>query len=82
MIARGAADPSAVRRLLEDPTVDVLAADLDPFAAGLYLVGPDRRWLVPAGDADDFVADLRHRCRTEAIDVVVPGTVPPRPRPR
>jgi len=70
--AGGPAGVAVIRRFLEDPTVDVLAADMDPFAAGLYLVGPDRRFLVPAGDADDFVDDVRRRCRIEGIDVVVP----------
>ena len=70
--AGGPAGVAVIRRFLEDPTVDVLAADMDPYAAGLYLVGPDRRFLVPAGDADDFVDEVRRRCRIEGIDVVVP----------
>jgi carbamoyl-phosphate synthase large subunit len=70
--AGGPAGIAVIRRFLQDPTVDVLAADMDPFAAGLYLVGADHRFLVPAGDADDFLDDVLRRCRTEGIDVVVP----------
>jgi len=52
--------------------VDVWAADIDPNAAGLYLVPPDRRLLVPRGDDTGFVAALLDWCRSEGIDVVFP----------
>jgi len=50
----------------------MLAADIDPYAAGLYLVGADRRFLLPRGDDPRFASDLLARCSREGIDVVVP----------
>jgi len=52
--------------------VDLWAADIDPNAAGLYLVPADRRLLLPRGDDPGFVAALLDWCRSEAIDVVFP----------
>lgn len=51
---------------------DLLGGDLDPYAAGLYLVPQDRRFLLPRGDApgfDGFVLDL---CGRAGIDVLIP----------
>jgi len=55
-----------------DPPVDVLAADLDPYAAGLYLVPADRRFLLPRGDDPAFCDHLLELARRERADVVVP----------
>jgi carbamoyl-phosphate synthase large subunit len=70
--AGGPAGIAVIRSYLRDPAVDVLAADMDPYASGLYLVEAGRRFLVPAGDADDFVPEILRLCRFEGIDVVVP----------
>jgi carbamoyl-phosphate synthase large subunit len=70
--AGGPAGVAVIRALDPDPAVAVLAADMDPYAAGLYLVDRGRQWLVPAGDADGFVDDLLGRCRSERVDVVIP----------
>jgi carbamoyl-phosphate synthase large subunit len=70
--AGGPAGVAVIRSLTLDPTVEVLAADMDPYAAGLYLVDSDRRWLVPAGDARDFIPRALSLCRSERVDVLVP----------
>jgi carbamoyl-phosphate synthase large subunit len=70
--AGGPAGVAVIRSLQRDPAVELVAADMDPYAAGLYLVDPARRWLVPAGDARGFAGELLARCRTDRIDVVIP----------
>lgn len=70
--AGGPAGIALIRAFLTDPTVDILGADIDPYAAGLYLVDADRRWLVPRGDAPDFVDETLRLCRAEHVDVLVP----------
>ncbi|GEL94101.1 ATP-grasp domain-containing protein [Cellulomonas composti] len=63
---------SLLRRAERQGDVEVLAADMDRWASALYLVGPDRRFLVPAGRADDFVGQVRDLCRRERVDVLFP----------
>ena len=48
-----------MKSLGADPAVELLAADMDPWAAGLYLVPPAARTLIPAGAAPGF---HRRRC--------------------
>ena len=71
----GAGGPSAisiVKSLARIDGVTLWAADIDPHAAGLYLVPPGRRLLLPRGDAPGFVAALIEWCRSAAIDIVIP----------
>lgn len=73
----GAGGPAAVcfLRAIAASTeleVDVWAADIDPCAAGLYLVPEDRRVLVPRGDDEGFAEVVIDLCRALAIDVIVP----------
>lgn len=58
----------------QDPGLPVAcwAVDIDPCAAGLYLVPRDRRSLVPRGDDPGFVDAVLDLCRRERIDVLVP----------
>jgi len=67
----GPAGISVLRGIAEEP-VDVYSADIDPFAAGLYLVAPERRIMLPRGDSPRFVDAVMDVCREHAIDVVVP----------
>ncbi len=67
----GPAGISVLRGIAEDP-LDVYSADIDPFAAGLYLVGPDRRVMLPRGDSPRFVPAVMDVCRKHSIDVLVP----------
>lgn len=70
--AGGPAGVAVIRALQRDPAVEIIAADLDLYAAGLYLVDRGRRWLVPAGDATGFAEELLARCRARGVDVVIP----------
>jgi carbamoyl-phosphate synthase large subunit len=70
--AGGPAAIAAMKSLRADPAVELLAADMDPWASGLYLVPPDCRTLVPAGADPDFADTLLTRCGTLDVDVVLP----------
>lgn len=75
VLVTGAGGPSAVgvlRSLGREPRVALYAADIDPNAAGLYLVPADRRVLLPRGDAAGFVEVLLDWCRSTGIDVLFP----------
>jgi carbamoyl-phosphate synthase large subunit len=75
VLVTGAGGPAAIaamRSLGTDPTVELIAADMDPWAAGLYLVPPGSRALVPAGAAPDFTDVLLARCREYGVHVVLP----------
>lgn len=74
VLVTGAGGPAAIGflRLAHRPDVEFFAADIDPFAAGLYLVPPQRRLLVPAGDDPDFVESVRDLCVEHRITIVVP----------
>ena len=67
----GPAGISVLRGIADDP-LDVYSADIDPFAAGLYLVAPGRRVMLPRGDSPRFVPAVMDVCREHAIDVLVP----------
>jgi carbamoyl-phosphate synthase large subunit len=62
----------AFLRAVAGPDVELWAADIDPYAVGLYLVAPRRRHLVPGGDDAGFVDAVAGLCHTAAIDVLVP----------
>jgi carbamoyl-phosphate synthase large subunit len=47
-------------------------ADMDPLAAGLYLVPADRRLIIPRGDDPQLAAVLHRACKTRGIEVLVP----------
>jgi carbamoyl-phosphate synthase large subunit len=75
VLITGAGGPAAVsvmKSLRQDPTVRLLAADMDPWAAGLYLVDPGSRTLVPRGDDPGFVQSAFERCLSLGIDVLIP----------
>jgi carbamoyl-phosphate synthase large subunit len=75
VLVTGAGGPAAIaamRSLGADPAVELIAADMDPWAAGLYLVPPQSRTLVPAGAAPEFPYALLARCRELDVHVVLP----------
>ena len=74
VLVTGAGGPSGISilRALEDTPLELRAGDIDPFAAGLYLVDATRRAILPRGDDPRFADDLLARCRREEIDVLVP----------
>lgn len=47
-------------------------ADMDPLAAGLYLVPPDRRLIIPRGDTPELVPDLHKACVERRIEALLP----------
>jgi carbamoyl-phosphate synthase large subunit len=75
VLVTGAGGPAAIaamKSLREDPAVELLAADMDPWAAGLYLVPPRERTLVPPGASPDFLDVTLARCRALRVDVLLP----------
>ena len=75
VLVTGAGGPAAIaamKSLRTDPAVEILAADMDPWAAGLYLVPPAARTLIPAGAAPDFTDVVLTRCRALGVDVLLP----------
>jgi carbamoyl-phosphate synthase large subunit len=51
---------------------ELVAADIDPFAVGLYLVPSARRVLIPRGDDPDFVSTLLQCAIDQGADLVIP----------
>ncbi len=51
---------------------EVLMADMDPCAAGLYLVSPDQRLLLPRGDDPRLADAVLAACRERSIDLLIP----------
>jgi carbamoyl-phosphate synthase large subunit len=47
-------------------------ADIDPLAAGLYLVPPDRRLIIPRGDTPELVPALHRACKERCIEALLP----------
>ena len=75
VLVTGAGGPAAIaamKSLRADDSVELLAADMDPWAAGLYLVPTWARTLIPAGAAPGFADALLKRCLTLGVDVVLP----------
>jgi carbamoyl-phosphate synthase large subunit len=75
VLVTGAGGPAAIaamKSLAADPSVELLAADMDPWAAGLYLVPSQARTLIPPGDAPGFADVVLARCRALGVHVVLP----------
>src|SRR5690349_3776585 len=75
VLVTGAGRPAAIavlKSLRADPAIELLAADSDPWAAGLYLVPPASRSVIPAGLAPEFAELLLARCLELGADVVIP----------
>jgi carbamoyl-phosphate synthase large subunit len=74
VLVTGVGGPSGISilRALEDAPLTLLGGDIDPYAAGLYLLDATRRSILPRGDDPRFSDDVLARCEREAIDVLVP----------
>ena len=70
--AGGPAAVSVMKSLSADSSVSLLAADMDPWAAGLYMVPPEARTLIPAGLDPEFVETTLARCVALHVDVLIP----------
>lgn len=70
----GAGGPSAISFLeaIAAPSIELYAGDIDPYAAGLYLVAPANRWILHRGADPRFVDDILERSVAARIDVLVP----------
>jgi carbamoyl-phosphate synthase large subunit len=68
--AGGAAAISVWKSLAEDH--EIFMADIDPCAAGLYLVPPSRRLIIPLGKSPDFLPALVNLCERNQIDLLIP----------
>lgn len=68
--AGGPAGVAVIRSLLARDDVQVLAADMDGWASGLYLVDAADRRIVPAGKSAGFVDELIGMCEADGIDVL------------
>ena len=74
VLVTGVGGPSGISilRAMEREPVELIGADIDPFAAGLYLVGPERRAILPRGDDPRFSDVLFALCERLGVQVVVP----------
>lgn len=73
VLVTGAGGPAAIGFMrLASTEIEFYAADMDPLAAGLYLVPAGRRVLLPRGEDPTYVETVRELCRDLAIDVLVP----------
>lgn len=74
VLVTGAGGPAAISFMeaVDDGETEVWAVDIDPHAAGLYLVDADHRGLIPRGDDATLVPVLLDLCQRLSIDVLVP----------
>jgi carbamoyl-phosphate synthase large subunit len=68
--AGGAAAVSIWKSLSADHELHM--ADIDPLAAGLYLVPPERRLIIPRGDAPELIPALLRACADRRIEALLP----------
>lgn len=68
--AGGAAAISVWKSLSKDHKL--FMADMDPCAAGLYLVPPERRLLIPHGNSPEFATTLLNACKKNSIELLIP----------
>ncbi|GGA71552.1 carbamoyl phosphate synthase [Pseudoclavibacter endophyticus] len=69
--AGGPAGVAVIRSLLRRGEFDVVAADMDGWASGLYFVGPDNRRIIPPGLAEGFFDAVAAIVDADGVDVVV-----------
>jgi carbamoyl-phosphate synthase large subunit len=74
VLVTGVGGPSGVSilRAMAGRPVAMLGGDIDPYAAGLYLLDPDRRHILPRGDDPRIATMLLDLCRAEEVDVLIP----------
>jgi carbamoyl-phosphate synthase large subunit len=74
VLVTGVGGPSGIclLRALAPRPVTLLAGDIDPYAAGLYLVEAEQRVILPRGDDEQFTATVLSWCERHSVDVVVP----------
>jgi len=77
VLVTGASGDAAVAFLtaIRRHDTDVFAADSDPLAAGLQMIGRQRAWAVPAAHDPAYIPSLLVRCQQNEIDMLVPTDV-------
>lgn len=70
--AGGAAAVSFLNAVKEELNFTYFMGDIDPFAAGLYLVKEANRLMLPHADDENYVEKLIDICFENEIDVLVP----------
>ena len=73
ILITGAGGPSAIsvwKSLAADHELHM--ADMDPCAAGLYLVPEERRLIIPRGDDLGLASALHQACKTRGIELLLP----------
>ncbi len=65
----GGPAPSGMISVLRKWGYRVVAVDMLPYSSGFYLA--DRAYVVPAGNAPDFLPRLREICALEKVDAVI-----------
>lgn len=68
--AGGAAAISVWKSLNQEH--EIYMADIDPCAAGLYLVPAAQRLIIPRGDAAEFSTIMRQECQKRQIELLIP----------
>lgn len=68
--AGGAPIPGLIEHLRSTCGYRVLAADMDRYAAGLFLA--DKGFVIPPGTSSDFLPVIRSICRQEKVNVFMP----------
>lgn len=68
----GPAGVSVIQELQKTNQYELLAADMDPNAAGLYLVPSGNRFLIPAGASVSFTDRILSLCAAHKVDVLIP----------
>jgi carbamoyl-phosphate synthase large subunit len=74
VLVTGVGGPSGISilRAMAGEPVTMLGGDIDPYAAGLYLLEPAHRHMLPRGDDPRIASMLLELCRAEDVDVLVP----------
>ena len=74
VLVTGSGGPSgiAVLRSVASERITTLAADMDPFAAGLYTVPAERRVILSPGSSPAFAEATLEVCRRLRVDALIP----------
>ena len=57
-----------------DPALNLVAADINPLAGGLFEPGATGLVLPSAGDADAYRTAVRATCSRHGLDTIIPGS--------
>lgn len=74
ILITGVGGPAAicVYKALEGKNYQLFMADMDPLSAGLFLVDPLKRFVIPAGASQNFNKTILDLCKKNEIDVLIP----------